>query len=62
MPNLHNRSKVMPAHDWISRPLWQKRLHGFVTYVFAALAALIYPVEVDKAMRDTLNKQFERQH
>ena len=48
-------------NNWQTRPLWQKRLHGFGTYLFAAFASLIFPVEVDLAMRDTLNKQFDPQ-
>ena len=39
--------------------MWKKRLHGFASYMMAALAALIWPVETDKAMYTTLIDQFE---
>lgn len=43
---------------WAKRPMWQKRLQGFASYLMAAFAALAFPIEADKAMFDTLKDQF----
>jgi hypothetical protein len=51
--------KVREESAWAKRPMWQKRLHGFASYMMAALAALICPVEADKAMYTALRDQFE---
>lgn len=51
--------RVREESSWAKRPMWQKRLHGFASYMMAALAALIWPVEADKAMYTALRDQFE---
>lgn len=51
--------RVREESSWAKRPMWKKRLHGFASYMMAALAALIWPVETDKAMYTTLIDQFE---
>jgi hypothetical protein len=53
--------KVRADSSWAKRPMWEKRLHGFATYLMAALAALVFPIEVDKAMFDALCEQFENE-
>ena len=51
--------RVLEESSWAKRPMWQKRLHGFASYIMAALAALVWPVETDKAMYTALRGQFE---
>lgn len=51
--------RVRKESQWAQRPMWQKRLQGFASYLMAALAALIYPIETDKAMYTALSDQFE---
>lgn len=51
--------RVREESSWAKRPMWEKRLHGFASYMMAALAALIWPVETDKAMYKSLIDQFE---
>jgi len=45
-------------HPWNKRPLWQKRILGFLTYQVASWFSLVNPEAVDKAMHITLNEQF----
>lgn len=47
--------------SWHRAPMAMKRLNGFLCYQVSAFAALLYPVQVDNAMRDTLNDQFEKE-
>lgn len=47
------------AKIWWGLPMWKKRLNGFLSYQFFALAALIVPVESDRAMYAALYQQFE---
>lgn len=35
--------RVREESSWANRPMWQKRLHGFASYIMAALAALVWP-------------------
>lgn len=51
--------KVRKASAWAKCPMWKKRLHGFASYMIAAFAALIWPVEIDKAAYTALRDQFE---
>ena len=51
--------KVRAESSWAKRPMWQKRLQGFASYLMAALAALAFPIETDKAMFDALRDQFD---
>jgi hypothetical protein len=54
-----NTMKVRAESSWAKRPMWQKRLHGFASYMLAALTSLAFPVETDKAMFDSLRDQFD---
>lgn len=51
--------KVRQESSWAKRPMWKKRLHGFASYILAALAALVFPIEADKAMFEALSDQFD---
>ena len=50
--------KVRTESSWARCPMWQKRLHGFVSYLIAAMTSLAFPIETDKAMFDALRDQF----
>lgn len=39
-------------------PNWKKRIFGFFCYQFAAFTALLWPVQTDQAMFETLREQF----
>ena len=49
----------MMKHRWHTLPTWEKRLHGFFSYLLAAIAALINPDVADKAMFKVLTEQFK---
>lgn len=51
--------KVRLTSSWAKLPMWNKRLHGFASYLMAAMASLVFPIETDKAMLDVLRDQFE---
>lgn len=56
----HVHVKIMTnKQTWANSPLWRKRLSGFFSYQYAAWMALVVPIQVDMAMRDVLNEQFE---
>lgn len=51
--------KVRTESAWAKRPMWQKRLHGFASYLVAAMLALAFPIETDKGMFEALRDQFD---
>lgn len=53
--------KIKKNCPWANRPMWQLRVHGFFTYLFCAFTSVIWPVQTDKAMFDTLSQQFEEE-
>lgn len=44
---------------WAKASMLEKRVSGFFAYQFAALSALIFPVETDIAMLEVLTEQFK---
>ena len=43
---------------WLKASMLEKRLSGCLSYLLAAVASLINPVAVDKAMLKVLQEQF----
>jgi hypothetical protein len=50
--------KIKDDSLWAKSPMWKKRLQGFGSYLIAAMTALVFPVEVDKAIYSILRDQF----
>jgi len=49
---------INPTTAWAKRSLFSKRIHGFFSYLLSAAIALVYPIEVDKALYSVLKDQF----
>lgn len=57
--HLPSEGKIAEPHPWEVASLMEKRLSGFCSYIVAAFYALLYPVEVDRALLDVLRDQFK---
>lgn len=50
--------KENKEHPWHKRSTFSKRIHGFYCYQMASFCALVWPVQVDRAMYVCLRDQF----
>lgn len=52
--NRHMKS----GHPWNVRPMWKKRLWGWLMFQVASWSSLFCPVRVDKLVQEGLNNQY----